>query len=63
MARLTNAAEVIIEKSTGYSGYSGYSAAGLIVVEKAHVDKVAECERLDKQIVEAEAQLAATHEN
>ena len=60
VARLTNAAEVIIEKSTGYSGYSGYSAAGLIVVEKAHVDKVAECERLDKQIVEAEAQLAAT---
>jgi valyl-tRNA synthetase len=60
VARLTNAEEVIIEKSTGYSGYSGYSAAGLIVVEKAHVDKVAECERLDKQIVEAEAQLAAT---
>jgi valyl-tRNA synthetase len=60
VARLTNAEEVIIEKSTGYSGYSGYSAAGLIVVEKAHVDKVAERERLDKQIVEAEAQLAAT---
>ena len=60
VARLTNAEEVIIEKSTGHSGYSGYSAAGLIVVEKAHVDKVAECERLDKQIVEAEAQLAAT---
>jgi len=60
VARLTNAEEVIIEKSTGYSGYSGYSAAGLIVVEKAHVDKVAECERLDKQIVEAETQLAAT---
>jgi valyl-tRNA synthetase len=60
VARLTNAEEVIIEKSTGYSGYSGYSAAGLIVVEKAHVDKVAECERLDKQIVEAKAQLAAT---
>ena len=60
VARLTNAEEVIIEKSTGYSGYSGYSAAGLIVVEKAHVDTVAECERLDKQIVEAETQLAAT---
>jgi valyl-tRNA synthetase len=60
VARLTNAEEVIIEKSTGYSGYSGYSAAGLIVVEKAHVDKVAECERLDKQIAEAEAQLAST---
>jgi valyl-tRNA synthetase len=60
VARLTNAEEVIIEKSTGYSGYSGYSAAGLIVVEKAHVDKVAECERIDKQIAEAEAQLAST---
>jgi valyl-tRNA synthetase len=60
VARLTNAEEVIIEKSTGYSGYSGYSAAGLIVVEKAHIDKVAEWERLDKQIVEAETHLAAT---
>ena len=60
VARLTNAEKVIIEKSTGYSGYSGYSAAGLIIVERAHVDKAAESERLDKQIAEAEAQLAAT---
>jgi valyl-tRNA synthetase len=60
IARLTNAEEVIVEKLNGYSGYSGYSVAGLIIVERAHVDKVAERERLDKQIVEAEAQLAAT---
>ncbi len=60
VARLTNAEEVIIEKSTGYSGYSGYSAAGLIVVERAYVDKVAERERLDKQIAEAETQSAVT---
>jgi valyl-tRNA synthetase len=62
VARLTNAEKVVIEKSTGYSGYSGYSAAGLIVVERAHLDKVAERERLDKQIAEAEVQLAATQQ-
>jgi valyl-tRNA synthetase len=60
LARLAPAEDVIVAKSTGYSGYSGYSAAGLITIETADVDKVAECERLDKQIVEAEAQLAAT---
>jgi valyl-tRNA synthetase len=60
VARLTNMEEVIIEKSTGYSGYSGYSAAGLIIIERAHVDTVAERERLDRQIAKAEEQLAAT---
>jgi len=60
VARLTNAEKVIIEKSTGYSGYSGYSAAGLIVVERAHVDRATERQRLDKQIADAEVQLAAT---
>ena len=60
IARLTNAEEVIIEKSRGYSGYSGYSAAGLILVERAHLDKRTECERLDRQIAEAETQLEAT---
>jgi valyl-tRNA synthetase len=57
IARLTNAEKVIIAKSMGYSGYSGYSAAGMIVVERAHVDKAAERERLDKQIADVEADL------
>src|SRR5256886_2078875 len=64
VARLANMEEVIIEKSTGYSGYysgySGYSAAGLIIIERASVDTVAERERLDRQIAKAEEQLAAT---
>ena len=51
-------------KSTGYSGYysgySGYSAAGLIIIERANVDTVAERERLDRQIAKAEEQLATT---
>ncbi|PYL75944.1 MAG: hypothetical protein DMF26_07280 [Verrucomicrobia bacterium] len=60
VARLANMEEVIIEKSTGYSGYSGYSAAGLIIIERANVDTVAERERLDRQIAKAEEQLATT---
>jgi valyl-tRNA synthetase len=60
IARLTNAEEVIIAKSIEYSGYSGYSAAGMIVVERAHIDKAAERERLDKRIADVEAQLRAT---
>jgi valyl-tRNA synthetase len=62
LARLTPAEDVTVEKSTGYSGYSGYSAAGLITIERTHVDKVVEGERLDKQITKAEAQLAATQQ-
>jgi valyl-tRNA synthetase len=62
LARLTPAEAVIVEKSTGYSGYSGYSTAGLITIERAHVDKVVEGERLDKQITKAETQLAATQQ-
>jgi valyl-tRNA synthetase len=57
IARLTNAEEVIIGRS---SGYSGYSAAGMVIVQRAHVDKATERERLHKQISECEAQLRAT---
>jgi hypothetical protein len=41
----------------GYTGYSGYSRAGLVKVESADVDKVAERERLDKEIAKIEAEL------
>jgi valyl-tRNA synthetase len=43
--------------SGGYSGYSGYSRAGLVIVESTDVDKVAERDRLDKQIAKVEAEL------
>jgi valyl-tRNA synthetase len=43
--------------SGGYSGYSGYSRAGLVIVESTDVDKVAERDRLDKQIANVEAEL------
>src|SRR5437762_1123389 len=52
IARLTNAEEVLTGKSSGYSGYSGYSAAGMVIVQRAHVDKTVERERLEKQISE-----------
>jgi valyl-tRNA synthetase len=42
---------------SGYSGYSGYSPAGMVIVQSANVDKVAERERLDKEIVKIEAEL------
>jgi valyl-tRNA synthetase len=57
IARLTNAENVTVAKAVGYSGYSGYSEAGMILVERANVDKAAECERLDKQIAKVEAEL------
>jgi valyl-tRNA synthetase len=42
---------------SGYSGYSGYSPAGMVIVQSANVDKVAERERLDKEIAKIEAEL------
>ena len=42
------------------SGYSGYSAAGMVIVQRAHVDKTVERERLEKQISECEMQLRTT---
>jgi valyl-tRNA synthetase len=65
IARLTNA-EAVTRVSDysgagtsggGYSGYSGYSGAGMVIVESANVDKVAERDRLDKQIAKVEAEL------
>jgi len=60
IARLTNAEEVLTGKSSGYSGYSGYSATGMVIVQRAHVDKTVERERLEKQISECEMQLRTT---
>jgi valyl-tRNA synthetase len=62
IARLTNAEAVT--RVSGYSGtgtsgggYSGYSGAGMVIVESANVNKVAERERLDKEITKIEAEL------
>jgi valyl-tRNA synthetase len=63
IARLSNAEVTRVSgysdagSSGGYSGYSGYSRAGMITVKSANVDKVAERERLEKEIAKVEAEL------
>src|SRR5262249_17036226 len=63
IARLTNAENVTVAKAVGYSGYSGYSKGGMILVERANLDKAAERERLEKQIAKAETELQTVESN